>query len=337
MPPTYKTIGIRNFGLVVALCSLAGCGAQKDAGPDISSTKQETAAADSVALKFAWPDGLQAKVRTTAVKSQAIGEQSRIQDMVSTYTMNVRHGGEEISVAFEDFQVDPPKSGESNPTVERVLAYRPGFTVDEKGKLSKVIGLETLRNLLGPLQDYIASRSDEERAGLQALAQTVASEPYLKARVGADWGNLIGNWLDQTLTPGQTKTTTVESQATGFVDEPLRTEVKVSMAPIRPCHRGTARPCVRLWMTRQPDQEALREAMRPNLGKMLGVEDWGPEGPPELRSVVATSKLIVDAELDNLVPHRVESLRLFSLEMIRPEGPLVVRDSNRSTSTFEYE
>ncbi len=337
MPSIYKATVIRNFALVIALCSWAACSAQKDARPETTSATKETAAEGSVALKFAWPDGLRAKVRTTAVKSQAIGPQSRIQDMVSTYTMNVRHAAEEISVAFEDFQVDPPPSGNSNPAVEKVLAFRPGFTVDKKGALSKVIGLETLRDLLRPLQDYIASTSEKERAGLQAVARTVASEPYLKARVGADWGNLIGNWLDQTLTPGQTKTTTVESQATGFVDEPLKTEVKVSMAPISPCHRGTDRACVRLWMTRQPDQEALREAMRPNLGKILGVEDWGTQGPPELRSIVATSKLIVDAELDNLVPHRVETLRIFSLEMARPEGPLVVRDSNRSTSTFEYE
>ncbi len=328
---------LRKLGFLAAVCTIAACAAQRDSSPTTGAPAAAAAAKEALTLKFDWPDGLRARVRTTAVKSQSIGSQSRLQDLVSSYTMNVRYGAEEISVAFEDFQVErAAEQTGSNPTLDRILAYRPGFTVDKTGELLKVIGLETLRELLGPFRQQIAAAPEEQRPGLEAVAQTIASEQYLKARAGAEWGNLIGNWLGQTLTPDQPKVTIAESEPTGFVETPLRTSIKVSMTRIGPCQRGEPRQCVRLWMTREPDQEALRDAMLPNLGKLLGVDDWGPEGMPELRSVIATSKLILDAELETLVPHRVETLRIFSLEMVRPDGTLEVRDSNRSTSTYEY-
>jgi hypothetical protein len=338
---------LRHVVLAVAL-ALSACGAQRkqEAAPAAKpSPEPATATAPqaapirggSVTPRFDWPDGLRARIRTTQVKSQAIGTQSRLEDMVSSYTMNVRHGAEEITVAFEDFAVEHPDQEEANPTVEKVLAYRPGFTVDKEGQLAKVVGLETLRDLLGPFQDYVAALPEDQRAGLQVVAQTVASEPYLKARAAAEWSNMIGAWLGQTLTPGETKTEVAESEPTGFVEKPLRTEIKLSVSHIGTCHRGQERQCVRLWMSREPEEGALREAMLPNLDKILGVEDWGPAGPPKLRSVLATSKLIVDAEPDTLVPHRVETLRIFSIQMERPEGVIEVRDSNRATSTYQYD
>ncbi len=322
------------LGLPIALCTLVSCAAQSgDAGAPGTS---EGGSAAAVTLKYAWPMGLQADVRSTAVKSQSIGGQSRVQDLVSTYTMDVRDSGEETSIAFENFQVVRSGSERSVPAVDRILAYRPGFTVDKNGELAKVIGLDTLREMMPPLQRHIETAPDKERQGLEVLAQTITSERYLKARAGSEWSHLIGSWIGQTLVPGETKTTTVDSEPSGFVDTPLKTEVKISMKPIGECNRGGPRNCVRLWMTREPDAAELRAATLPNIGKMLGIKDWGPKGAPELRSVVATSKLIVDAELDTLVPHRVETLRLFSLEMLRDDGTLEVRDSNRVTSEFTY-
>lgn len=339
---------LRYLALIATVVTLYACAGQrkpegspapKTAKAPTSSTAAQPPASDggSVTLRFAWPDGLQARIRTTQVKSQAIGSRSRLEDMTSSYSMDVRHGAEEITVAFENFQVEHADSNEANPTVERVLAYRPGFSVDKEGQLARIVGLETLRELLGPFEEYIASLPEDQRPGLQVVAQTVASEPYLRTRAAAEWSNVIGAWLGQTLTPGKVKTTIAESEPSGFVDKPLKTEIKLSLNHVGPCHRGQERRCVRLWMSREPEEGALREAMLPNLDKILGVEDWGPEGPPKLRSVLAASKLIVDAEPDTLVPHRVETLRVFSIEIERPEGVLEVRDSNRSTSTYQYE
>ena len=327
---------VRTLGTVVLLSGLlamAGCAAQQGVGEPVGGDKKS-----AVTLRFAWPEGLKARVRTTSVKSQNLGQLARLQDMVATYTMTATRAENGVAVSFDDFQIERAGTPEEDHAVERVLAYRPGFVVDAKGQLIEVIGLDTLGELLLPLQERLkAAQSERESQELQAVAQAVTSENYLKARAGTEWSNMIGTWIDRTLTPGSPENKTEESGLSGVVEAPVPTDVQVSISRIDACVRGQARDCVRLRLTRQPREAELREALRPNIGKMLGVEDWGPGGTPELRKVVATAQLIVDTEPDTLVPHRVEALRIFSLEMERADGTVQIRDSNRTTSTYSYE
>lgn len=327
----------RTFAVAVALVFASiGCSAQRSTTAPVASRAADEAT--PVTLHFAWPDGMRARVRTTSVKSQNLGQMSRLQDLVATYTMTATRGEKGTSVAFNDFQIERAEASEGDRAVERLLAYRPGFVVDAEGRLTEVIGLDTLGELLLPLQQKMsAADSEQESQELQAVAQAVTSEGYLKARAGAEWSNLIGTWLNRTLVPGNPEIKTEESGMSGLVESPVSTEVQVSIARIDSCFRGQARDCVRLRLTREPREDELRQALLPNLGKMLGIEDWGPGGTPDLRNVVATAQLIVDTEPDTLVPHRVEALRVFSLEMVRTDGTLEIRDSNRTTSTFSYE
>lgn len=324
--------------LSAAFCfCVLGCSTAQPHVDPIASAPAAAVSGSAIHLRFDWPDGLRGRVRTTSVKSQVLGTQSRTQDMVSTYVMKASRSERGTAIEFVDFQVDRPGVGDDDRMVETVLAYRPGFLVAPEGKLLELIGLETLRDMLVPLQERINSAPEEMQLGLQAVAQTVTSEDYLKARAGADWNHMIGSWVGKTLTPGGIERKTEESPASGILDHPIPTEVNWSISRIDGCHRGQVRECVRLRLTREPQPDALREAMLPNLDQMLGVEDWGPQGAPDLRDVTATSQLIVDAEPDTLVPHRIEALRVLSLEMFRPSGSMQVRDSNRVTSTFQYE
>ncbi len=328
---------LRSLSPLALLLAFSACTAQRPSESALVDTTPAAAEATAITLGFAWPDGLTARVRTTSVKSQTLGPQSRTQDMVADYTMKAAQSERGTAIVFGDFQIDRPGASEEDRMVETVLAYRPGLLVDQQGKLTDVIGLEGLRQLLTPLQEQMATAPEELQRGLQAVAQTVTSEEYLTSRAGAEWSNIIGSWVGKTLTPGKVETKSEDTPASGFVDHPIATEVTLSIARIDACIRQQPRACVRLRLTREPQPEALREAMLPNLDKMLGVEDWGPEGPPDLRNVSATSQLIVDTEPDTLVPHRIEALRVFSLELFRPSGAIQVRDSNRVTSTYQYD
>ena len=322
---------------LAVLLAVSACSTTKapDSGLDPTASTQESEGA--ITLRFDWPDGLRARVRTTSVKSQLLGQQSRTQDMVSTYDMKATRTERGTAVEFDGFQIDRPGVSDDDRMVETLLAYRPGLLVDSNGALIEILGLETLRNLLEPLQERIATAPEEMQLGLQAVAQTVANEDYLKARAGSDWNHLIGSWVGRTLTPGKADRRTDETPAAGVAEQPIPTEVNISITRIDACNRTQKRDCVRLRLTREPQADRLREAMLPNLGQMLGVDDWGPEGAPDLRDVMASSQLIVDAEPDTLIPHRVEALRVLSLEMSRPSGSIQVRDSNRVTSTFSYD
>lgn len=334
----------RRLRSLAILLAISACSAQRppETGDGAAAAATATAApaaapASAITLRFGWPEGLRARVRTTSVKSQVIGPQSRNQDMVSNYIMTAARSERGTAVVFDEFQVDRPGTAPEDQMVETVLAYRPGFVVDPDGALIELAGLEPLGRLLTPLQERITSAPEELQQGLQAVAQTVASEEYLKARASADWSNLIGSWVGKTLTPGVVERKKEQTPPSGLVDQPIATDVTLSISRIDPCHRAQPRDCVRLRLTREPDGDELRDTMLPNLAKMLGVEDWGPEGAPDLRDVTATAQLIVDAEPNTLVPHRIEALRVFSLELYRPSGSLQVRDSNRVTSTFQYD
>ncbi len=326
----------RRAAFVGSIALIAACSAQQSSGPGAITSNAPKSSGEPVQLKFAWPDGLRAEVRTISVKSQSLGPQSRTQDMTANYVMSAQHDERGVAAKFDQFQVNRPDASPIDREVEKVLAYRPGFLMDNTGQLIEVQGLEILRDLLLPLEKRLETATEEEKQTLGAVGQTVTSEQYLKARAAAEWGNMIGTWLDQELKLGGVVTREEESATTGLTDKPIASKVKVAVSRATTCERSGAKQCVRLSLTREPDQQALREAITPNLGKMLGVEDWGPDGPPKLAGVEATTQLIVDTEAETLVPHRIESLRVFSLDIEREEGILKVRDSNRSTTNYTY-
>jgi len=334
-----RIVATRRPLLVATVLLFAACSAQREptAPQKPTALQKQSGAATPVALSFNWPDGLSARVRSTSVKSQSVGPRSRTQDLTAEYVMDARRNEAGVDVSFDHFEVHQAPEAKGDGAAERVLAYRPGFAVDNTGKLVEVQGLEVLKSLLEPLQSRMTTASTEEQQGLQALAQTVTNEHYLKARAGAEWNNMIGAWLHASLTPGKVRTTEEESAASGILDVPIHTRIQTSLTRIDGCERIGATDCVRLRMIKQPDEDKMREAMLPNIGKLLGVEDWGPEGPPKIHSIVATSQLIVDTEANTLIPHRIEALRVFILELVRPEGLIQVRDSNRMTSTYTYD
>ncbi len=321
--------------------ALAGCAAQQQQATESAVTAPPSAAfkqtSDPIPLRFDWPEGLRAQVVSTSVKAQSIGAQSRTQDLTTTYVMRANRSPDTVSVAFENFEVDHPGSGVSSAGTAKLLAYRPGFAVDASGELKEITGIEVLKQLLEAAKQEAENAPEAEQQAFEVVAQSVTSEAYLKNRAGTEWSNLIGTWRDRTLTPGRVETTQQPSAASGILETPITAEVSTSLSQLDTCQRTGAKGCVRLRVIQQPDVEQMREAIRPTLGKLLGVEDWGPEGPPQVRSVIATSQLIVDTEPDTLIPHRVESLRVFSLELVRSDGPFEVRDSNRTTTTYSYD
>ncbi len=322
---------LRPVLLLLLSLLVASCSAQRDTAAVASN------GGEAVTLRYQWPDELRARVKTVSVKSQSLGPQSRTQDLSATYTMRTTTEERGKAVRFTDFQVDRTDISAADRELEKILAFRPGFLLDADGKLIEVLGLEVLRTLLGPLQQRLTTAQEAERQGLQSLAQTVTSEGYIKSRAGTEWGNIIGLWHGKTMRMGETDTQTSESVATGVSDAPITTETRISAARIETCPRSGANGCVRLRLTQEPDGDALRRALVPKLGQLLGVDDWGTSGPPDLQSVSATSQLIVDTEPGTLVPHRVETLRVMTLDLARPSGALQVRDSNRSTTTYTYE
>jgi len=328
---------------LITAAALAGCAAQQKQAPEAAAAAPAAAAtafeqtSEPIPLRFDWPEGLRAQVVSTSVKAQSSGAQSRTQDLTTTYIMRANRTPDTVSVAFENFEVDHPGSGVSSAGTAKLLAYRPGFAVDASGELKEITGIEILKQPLEAAKQEAENAPEAEQQAFEVVAQSVTSEAYLKNRAGTEWSNLIGSWRNRTLTPGRVETTEQPSAASGILETPITAEVSTSLSQLDTCQRTGAKACVRLRVIQQPDVEQMREAIRPTLGKLLGVEDWGPEGPPQVRSVIATSQLIVDTEPDTLIPHRVESLRVFSLELVRSNGPFEVRDSNRTTTTYSYD
>ena len=329
---TAKTIKLVVYSTIALLA--VGCASTQRTPADAGISAQ----GETIALRYQWPDGLKAKVETISVKSQSFGQQSRTQDMSATYTMQATRDERGTAVNFADFDVTRPGISAAERDVEKILAFRPGFLLDPDGKLIEVLGLDQLKLLLAPLQQRLSSAQEAERQGLQALARSVTSEQFIKTRAGTEWGNIIGLWLGKSLQVGSPEKQITDSSAGGADDAPIATETKISIARIETCPRAGANGCVRLRLTQEPNSDALREVMKPKLNQLLGVDDWGPAGPPDLQSIQTTSQLIVDTEPDTLVPHRIESIRVMSLDLTRPDdGSLQVRDSTRSTSTYTYD
>lgn len=285
---------------VVAL-ALAGFAVVR---PDTASAQAAAPASDTVRLRFAWPDGLEALVAYTRVTERAEGGPATRMEIEGEYDMHVhaQPGGlriEHLNAVATRFQSTPALERDD----PRRLAHaslgmlNADWMVTAEGRL---VGLAGVEALAGAVVDALRPLGLDE-AGLQTALAQVTSEGQLLSTARDLWRALVDDWVDVELTPGEAFATESEEANPVIPAVVLPYVHEYTLLGMEACD-APGGSCARLQVTSFPDPRELTRAMSEALQEM---------GMPHLsfERLVQLSQVTLLTDPATLLPREAEILK----------------------------
>lgn len=299
--------------------------------PSPAASGQPVASADTVALRFDWPAGLEAEVDLRRVRVRASGEAADTSGVRVAYRLGVADHPQGRAVSYDGWSL--PGSGELAGSQQQVLQLAssmvPGYVVSEEGELLEVDRLDEVRaELLGLLEELGREAPPE----LEAILGRLLSREALFSLAAQEWNALVGAWAGARFAVGSAYRMEQEQPvpALGGVVVPFRYEFGAA-ARVDCVPGGGGAACVELVMRSHPDPEALQPHLEAFVEQMLDAAGAG-EARTRLayRELELENEVILVAEPDGLVPHAltiVQSTRA----VMELEGETQVATDRRET------
>lgn len=213
-----------------------------------------TPTASAETLRFAWPDGASAKVRTRSEGSRVeMDAKDSTWDMTADFTMRVRHAGEHVRIERADFSgwkgTYPPLFGGG---VDRFTDMIPTIIVSTDGKFVGIEGQKAARALI----NRSIEQSSEFDAAARSEFETVMSDAMLPMIGNHFWARLVDLWqgveLDSRRTASRRNTTMVPPLGE------LKIKAEVRFVKEAPCSSvQSGRRCLYFRSESAPDREHL--------------------------------------------------------------------------------
>ncbi|HSN93096.1 MAG TPA: hypothetical protein VLS93_17830 [Anaeromyxobacteraceae bacterium] len=250
---------------------------------------------EGVALRFAWPDRVEARVELRRSRREPGRPDSVFTASFSTRA--VREGARiRISTRDTSWNGDLPfpegfarQALRASESVVEVL--------DVRGRFVGLDGLEAMRPVLSKILDLAEVPPD--RAG-RAVELALAA---MRSETEELWNVQAGFWIGADLEVGETYAMQAEAAVPFLPASRARHEVRFSARRRVPCAAREAEPrCVELLLRATPEAAALAR------GEAEAVAALGPGAgvdADEVREVEAESEALVVAEPSTLVPHRL--------------------------------
>ena len=274
------------------------------------SAQVDSTAAERVSLTFRWPAGLSAAVARSHMRVNTRGTFADTTGGSSRYGMVVSDHAEGTLVDFTDFDILDLDDFRMNYQPEMTLAKVtqgavPSFVVAPSGEIVRVADFPTFRStideLLGPDVDALP---DLPPGGTLLLDQML-SERVFAAGLRDEWAAAVEFWNGQDLDIGGTYEYETLSRPPG-TETPLPFVTEFGIRSREPCTlEGGDSTCVLLWRNTHPRPDVLT-ALSDNLGAVMR-----PDSLADFRvdSADITTSVVIVADADGLIPHRVEIVR----------------------------
>lgn len=281
---------------------------------------------DVVALRYAWPDPLEARVtyRRTSARPGAPGttfaaqwstRATRERGTVRIATRNTSWSG--------DLPFPPGFADQALRASEQVVER-----VDRRGAFAGLEGVEAMRPVLAKI--FALAEVPKDRAE-RAVA---LAEAAMRAETEELWNLQAGFWTGAKLELGETYTLSADAAVPLVPGARARQEVRFSARRRVPCAAGEDElRCVELTLRAIPDADALsgaKAAAVAALGDAAGVV------PSAVREVGAEAEALVVTEPATLVPHRLVWTKRLHVAWTTDEGLAAAEREDRSEYEWRY-
>jgi len=280
-----------------------------------------------LALRFAWPRSLEARVTYRRVVARPDGAE-RV--FTARYTERATRSVDELRIASSGTRWDgeiPYPPGEVRSAIRASEAV-----VQRVGADGAFIGLRN-EDALRPVLQRIygdAGLTDEEAEQVIARVEEAMVD---EARDG--WNLAVGFWIGAELDVGEAREKDVDAPVWLLPAVAVKSRVRMEARRRVPCTASERKAlCVELTLHSEPDRAALPALTRAIVAKLAGEEKALPPG--EVLEVGLATDLTLVTEPDTLVPHRVVWRRSVRATLVDDEGPHELEDVERTEWSWSY-
>ena len=281
---------------------------------------------DGVALRFAWPDPLEARVDFRRTRR----EPGRPESVFSArFVTRAARAGERIRISTRgtswsgDLPFPPGFADQAMRASEQVIEV-----LDARGRFVGLEGVEAMHPVLSKILDLAEVPPDRaERAIELALAAMRSDTEEL-------WNVQAGFWIGADLEVGETYAMQAEAAVPFLPATRARQEVRFSARRRVPCAAGETEPrCVELLLRATPEAAAVARV------EGEAVAALGPGArvdAAEIREVEAEAEALVVAEPATLAPHRLVWTKRLRVVWGTKDGLESVEREDRSEYAWRY-
>lgn len=272
-------------------------------------------AKDSVQLKFAWPDNLNAKVaflyRNTSrrgMKAQSMTVYGRYNTKAQPMKGGFRVITENADIAVRSEGLPEGPQSKLQQALAKAMGKQPAFEIDRKGQFVRVVDAKQYRKTLEDvLNTTFADSPPEMRAKIIAAAAGAMTDEQIQAGASAAWNQIVGAWLAAKLDMGDVYKLKFKRpvQALGGATVTLLAEIQFIKRAACSA-RDPERACVELQMKTSADDDSVTAAI-----KALAASGGNPA--MTVRAFYMTESIRVLTEPGTLIPHRMHSSKKTSM------------------------
>ncbi|HYG66079.1 MAG TPA: hypothetical protein VD838_00420 [Anaeromyxobacteraceae bacterium] len=252
-----------------------------------------------VALRFAWPERLEAQViqRVTRTRTGQPTRRSTTRFAQLAARDGDRHRISVRDVRFEGDLPIPPGAGVTRAdfvaATEAIVQL-----VTAQGELAAIEGTEPVKALL----QKTLEASDVPKAQLERAV--ALGDAALRAESQEAWNLAVGFWIGAELELGERYGLENEAELPLLPGTTARYEVEFGVARKVPCAPGEkAARCVEIGLRSVPDPEVMPRITTALVERMAGPEVKIPEAA--IQGVEVENELVLVTEPSTLVPHRL--------------------------------
>lgn len=278
-------------------------------------------AKDSVQLKFAWPDNLNAKVSFLYRNTSRRGMKGHSMMVYGNYDANVRpmNGGLRVVSENADIQVRSeglPAGPQSKlqQALARAMGKQPAYEVDRQGQFVRLADAKQYRKTLeDALNAAFADSPSEMRAKIVSAAAPAMTDEQLRAAAAASWNQIVGAWLAAKLDMGDVYKLKFKRPVASLGGATVTLLAEIQFVKRASCTaKDRGRKCVELQMKTSADNESVVKAIKAQAA-------GGGNPAMTVRAFYMKETIRVLTEPGTLVPHRMHSTKETSM-VIKANG-----------------
>ena len=277
---------------------------------------------DSVSLRFAWPVGMAARVDQEWTRMQVGPQRSDSISVRSNYRLTVSAHPKGRLIQADSFRMTSApaattsrRAGDVDPQqlLTRLGSVQPSYVVSTEGEFVGIEGVERTKRVLDSLLAPMLREMANAPPQLKALLQNVTSEQAFTAAAAQEWNALAGTWVGAVWEVGEVyeASTDEPSPMIPGLKVPMRHEFSAAER-VQCTDVETARRCIRLEMTSEPDSAELLKVITEFM-KSLAPKDANVVGA--FRSMRVGNELTVIADPNNLRPYAMELVKVVEIQV----------------------
>ena len=279
---------------------------------------------DSVALRFAWPVGMTARVEQEWSRVQATPTKRDSTYVRSAYRLQVADHPQGRLIEMDSFRIVPAPGQQLNATVDgeqivaRLGSLLPSYVVSVEGEFLAVADIERMKSAFDSILAPVRQQSESGSPQVRALLANMTSPQALTAAAAQEWNLVVGTWVGADWEVGAAYEYSAEEPIPYLPGQKVKMNYEFAAVERVPC-AGSEREarCVELFMRSAPDSAAFAGLLRTLFETIAPDQRSAVEGLQNMRAV---NELTVIAEPATLRPHSVELIKFVEVGVAPSSG-----------------